>query len=70
MAQTVKRLPIIPETWVWSLGWEDPLEKEMEAHYIIIKNKPRKNEQGNCMNKKKLTDVSILLFSSPLGMVT
>ena len=29
MAQTVKRLPAVWETQVQSLGWEDPLEKEM-----------------------------------------
>ena len=28
----VKRLPAIWETWVWSLGWKDPLEKEMATH--------------------------------------
>ena len=28
MAQTVKHLPAMQETWVQSLGWEDPLEKE------------------------------------------
>ena len=27
VAQTVKRLPAMRETWVRSLGWEDPLEK-------------------------------------------
>ena len=32
MAQTVKRLSTMWETWVWSLGWEDFLEKEMETH--------------------------------------
>ena len=32
MAQTVKRLPAIWETRVWSLGWEDPLGKEMATH--------------------------------------
>ena len=32
MAQTVKRLPVMWETWVLSLGWEDPLEKEMATH--------------------------------------
>ena len=32
MAQTVKRLPAVWETWVQSLGWEDPLEKEMATH--------------------------------------
>ena len=29
MAQAVKHLPAMWETWVQSLGWEDPLEKEM-----------------------------------------
>ena len=32
VVQMVKRLPIIQETWVRSLGQEDPLEKEMETH--------------------------------------
>ena len=32
MAQMVKRLPAIQETQVQSLGWEDPLEKEMATH--------------------------------------
>ena len=45
MAQTVKRLPTMWEIWVWSLGREDPLEKEMETHYIIIKNKPTGRKQ-------------------------
>ena len=32
VAQTVKRLPAMWETQVWSLGQEDPLEKEMATH--------------------------------------
>ena len=32
VAQMVKHLPAIRETWVQSLGWEDPLEKEMATH--------------------------------------
>ena len=32
MAQTVKHLPKVWETWVQSLGQEDPLEKDMAAH--------------------------------------
>ena len=32
VAQTVKHLPTVRETWVRSLGWEDPLEKEMATH--------------------------------------
>ena len=36
MAQMVKRLPAMQETGVWSLGWEDPLEKEMATHSSIL----------------------------------
>ena len=32
MAQMVKNLPAVQETWVRSLGWEDPLEKGMATH--------------------------------------
>ena len=32
VAQMVKRLSTMRETWVRSLGWEDPLEKEMTVH--------------------------------------
>ena len=32
VAQMVKRLPTMWETWVQSLGWEDLLEKEMSTH--------------------------------------
>ena len=32
VTQTVKRMPAIWETQVRSLGWEDPLEKEMATH--------------------------------------
>ena len=32
MAQRLKSLPGMQETWVHSLSWEDPLEKEMAAH--------------------------------------
>ena len=36
VAQTVKRLSAMQETRVRSLGWEDPLEKEMATHFSII----------------------------------
>ena len=36
MAQTVKRLSTMQETWVRSLGQEDPLEKEMAIHSSTI----------------------------------
>ena len=36
MAQTVKRLPAIKETWARSLGWKDSVEKEMATHYSTL----------------------------------
>ena len=35
VAQMAKSLPAMQETWVQSLGWEDPLEKEMATHSSI-----------------------------------
>ena len=37
MAQLVKNLPAMLETWVQSLGWEDPLEKGKATHSSILK---------------------------------
>ena len=36
VAHTVKSLPAMQETWVRSLCWEDPLEKEMATHSSIL----------------------------------
>ena len=36
VAQMVKTLPAVVETQVWSLGWEDTLEKEMATHSSIL----------------------------------
>ena len=36
VAPTVKNLPAMQETWAWSLGWEDPLEKRMATHFHIL----------------------------------
>ena len=36
VAQTVKNPPTMQETWVWSLGWEDPLEEGMATHSSIL----------------------------------
>ena len=35
-AQRLKRLPAMRETWVQSLDWKDPLEKEMATHPSIL----------------------------------
>ena len=46
----VKNLPVMQEmqeTWVRSLGWEDPLEEEMAAHSSILAGKiPQTEEPG------------------------
>ena len=36
VAQTVKNLPAVQETRLQSLGWEDPLEKEMASHSGVL----------------------------------
>ena len=36
VAQTVKNLPAMRETWVQSLGWEDPLEEGIATHFSIL----------------------------------
>ena len=36
VAQPVKNLPAMRETWVWSLGWEDPLEKEKAPTPVFL----------------------------------
>ena len=33
VAQMIKNLPAMQETWIQSLGWEDPLEKKMATQY-------------------------------------
>ena len=36
VTQLVKNPPVMQETWVRFLGWEDPLEKEMAIHSSIL----------------------------------
>ena len=36
MTQSVKNPPAMQETWVQSLGWEDPLEKGTTTHFSIL----------------------------------
>ena len=59
MAQMVKRLPTMRETWVRSLGWEDSLEKEMAAHSSTLAWKsPWMEEPGRlqCMGSQRVTN--------------
>ena len=68
MAQTVKCLPTVMETWVQSLGQEDLLEKEMATHSSILAWKiPWLEEPGG----RKESDVTERLHSlSTLALLT
>ena len=47
VAQMVKDLPVMQETWVQPLGWEDPLEKGMAPDSSILACRiPRTEEPG------------------------
>ena len=47
VAQRLKHLPAMQETWVRSLDWEDPLEEEMATHSSILAWRiPRMEEPG------------------------
>ena len=48
VAQMVKNLPAMQETWVRSLGWEDPLEKGMATHSSILAWRNPWTERGDC----------------------
>ena len=69
MAQTVKRLSTMWETRVRSLGWEDPLEKEMAIHSRTIAWKiPRTEEPGRLQSMgsqswTRLSDFTSLHFA-------
>ena len=81
VAQRAKNLPAKQETWVWSLGWEDPLEKRMATHSSILglllwlsslKNPPAMRETWvrslgweDLLEKGKATHSSILAWRIP-----
>ena len=47
VAQLVKIVPAVQESWVQSLGWEDPLEKQMATYFSILAWRiPWKEEPG------------------------
>ena len=54
MVQRLKRLPAMWETWVRSLGQEDPLEKEMAIHSSILAWRiPWTKELGRLQDRKE-----------------
>ena len=47
VAQTVKNLPAMWETWIQSLGWEDPLEESLHTHSSMLASESPMN-RGAC----------------------
>ena len=73
VAQRLKRLPAVWETWVRSLGWEDPLEKEMASHSSILAWRiPWTEELGGYSPRvaKSQTRLSDFTFTFTLGSST
>ena len=74
MAQRLKRLPAMRETWVRSLGREDPLEKEMaESVFLVSKFHWTSKGQGclSCRPKMKkkaplVANISAVRFTDPV----
>ena len=65
MAQMVKRLSTMRNTWVQSLGWEDSLEKEMTTHSSILAWKIPWTEEpgaGYCPWGRKESDTTERLY--------
>ena len=62
VAQTVKNLSAMQETWVQSLGWEDPLEEGMTSHSSILLGFP-----GGSDGKESACNVGDLGWISGLG---
>ena len=57
VAQTVMNLPAMRKTWVWSLGWEDPLEEGMATHSSILAWRiPGTEEPGELKNWIQLSN--------------
>ena len=66
VAQRLKRLPAIRETWVGSLGWEDPLEKEMATHSSILAWRiPWMEEPGGLQSTGSQSELTFLKLQFP-----
>ena len=71
MAQRLKRLPPVWESWVRSLGWEDPLEKEMATHSGILAWRiPRTEKPGRLQSTgRKESDTTEQLHLRVWGLL-
>ena len=74
VAQTVKHLPTVRETWVRSLGQEDPLEKEMATHSSTLawkipwtEERSRLQSMGS-QSRTRLSDFTSLQFTTAMSL--
>ena len=69
MAQRVKHLPAMWKTWVLSLGWEDPLEKEMATHSSILAwripwtEEPGRLQSTDSQSRTRLSNFTLNMLS-------
>ena len=64
VAQLVKNLPAMWETWIRSLGWEDPLENGMATHFSILAWRiPWTVESMWSQSRTQLSDFHFILVS-------
>ena len=71
MTQLVRNLPAIPETWVHSLGWEDPLEKGKATHSSGLENSLARRipwTVSPCGHKESDATERLSLSVSPQGL--
>ena len=66
MAQLVKNLPAMQETWVQSVGWEDPQEKGKDIHSNILSWRiPWTTVLGIAKSQTRLSNFHFSLSASP-----
>ena len=65
VAQLVKNLPTMQETWVRSLGWKDPLEKGMATHSSILAWRIPWTIHFHALEKEMATHSSVLAWRIP-----
>ena len=62
VAQLVKNLPARRETWVRSLGWEDPLEKGKATHSSILAYSPWRHKESDMTERLSLSHIRYTFF--------
>ena len=72
MAQRVKNLPVLQETQVRSLDWEDPLEKRMATHPVFLRGEfhgQRSLAGYSSWGRKELDTTERLTLSCPTTVI-